>query len=329
MEPLIGPQDIEIAELLPVLAKLCGLVAVLGIIFAVRGLVTGIFWIVKKFVQGVTFGLLDSVPGQHAAEQAITSALGSAITGIESSIGYSWHQTARLVDHIGRELYGLAEFSWIAIAALLTLMQPDQWRKLWDFLTHRTGATLDYTKAMHVHHGRTARVTRAQAIPQTVPRLGRLERQIDTVLEPDIQTLRERSRAVTEEMARVWHRVRALDKVIGAGVLTGVVSLALARLGGSWIRCANWRTLGRRVCGIPLGLLDELLASAFLAFAVTDICDFAIGAQAVAQELVPLFTTLVDVENALVGCHGATAPPALTVAAVAVPPALDPLPLAA
>lgn len=300
--PELIPEEVSLVEALPVLAKLAGYVVVLGLIFVLRAFVKGLFWLLDKFVQGVTFGIFSSAPGLHAAEQAISSLLGGAIAGIDSHIGYSFHQLARLVDHIGRELYGLAEGAWITVAMLLALMNPAQWGKLWDFLTHHTGATLDYSKKMAAHAERANRATRAQAIPQTVPKLGRLERDIGQVIHTDIPSLRAGTRAVEEEMARVWSKVRGLDRLLGVGVLTGAVALAIARLGGSWIRCRNWRTIGRGVCGLPGQWIDDLLGIVADFFILESICTvlpwleeaFSLTAAPLIELLTPLGAGLCD-----------------------------------
>jgi hypothetical protein len=327
--PELIPEGVELADAAAPLGRLAACIFVLGCLYVVDAFCRALFGSAGGVVGWIPYANKVLESPIHKIEQKVSSALGRAESYFDNQIGVSFHQLARVVDHIGRELFGLAEAAWIVAALALALMNPAQWKHLWATLTHKTGATLDYTKHMAKHADRANRATRAQAIPQTLPKLGRLERELDHVIDHDIAGLRARDRAITDELTKVWHRVKALDRVAGVGVLTGVVALALARLGGSWIRCSNWRRIGRSVCGLPLGLIEELLGATILGFAVTDMCDFAEGAQLIARAIAPALDELVAVENALIGCHGASAPADLSVGTPALPAINAGLPLAA
>src|SRR6185437_17083086 len=115
-----------------------------------------------------------------------------------------------------------------------------------------------------------------------------------------------------------WIRAHPLS--LATGAFAGAVAVALQRLGGSWIRCGNWNRIGRSVCGLPLSLIEDLLAASIVSFAVVDMCEFASVAQDVAHAFVPELLALVDIEDALIGCHGATGVPVLTLPPTQLPP---------
>lgn len=179
--------------------------------------------------------------------------------------------------------------------------------------------------------GLTKRVGNAEAQARGIgadvqPKIDSAVRGIDATLSPRIASLdKELQRIRSTTIPRVNSRVTSADKAISnlwewvrhhtVGVATtafaGAVAIALGRLGGGWIRCNNWNKLGRSICGLPTGLLEDLFAAAITAFAVTDICEFANVAMGTAELIRPALLELVDVEDALVGCHGANGAPPL------------------
>lgn len=168
------------------------------------------------------------------------------------------------------------------------------------------------------------------AAPASVTRaVGVLEGELGRVIEWDIPKLRARERWLTKSLDRLWHRIRAGEKVIVSTAVVGAVAVALGRLGLGWLRCSSFKSLGRKIgCG-GFAALDDLLFGAVTALAVTDICEFAAAATVVAEAIEPLLIELVDVENALVGCHGATKPPDLVLRYGNAPASIRALPLAA
>src|SRR5690242_471728 len=192
--PLL-PEGVEVADALPILGRLAATVFVLGCLYVIDGFCRALFGTVSGAIGWIPYlGKVLSSP-VHSIEQKVSHALGNAESYFDNQIGASFHQLARVVDHIGRELEGAAETAWIVAALALNLMRPDQWEKLWKHLTHQTGATLDYTKRMAGHAHRETKVVRAQAIPHTLPKLGRLERELDHVIDTDIPRLKAHDRA--------------------------------------------------------------------------------------------------------------------------------------
>lgn len=110
-----------------------------------------------------------------------------------------------------------------------------------------------------------------------------------------------------------------------AGVMANVFGLP------DW-RCLTRGPLGRFArawCGLDSTLLNLLLLGTAEAFLVTDLCDFAHLLIEAAEEVKPVLSEFVSVEDALIGCNGATAPPTLTLAPLHLPTSQTPLALAA
>lgn len=122
-------------------------------------------------------------------------------------------------------------------------------------------------------------------------------------------------------------RLRRLEKLLGATGAVALVTAAFVKMGLEWVLCKDFKRLGRRIgCG-GFGLLADLLGSTFTALGVTDICALSGAVTTLAEWFRPLLIDLVDVENFLVGCHGATAPPDLQLTAYRVPPLVNAAPL--
>lgn len=285
-------------------------------------------------VAGNTLGKLPVVggwinSGLGAVEHKIVSVMSTAAEGAQALCGLALHAIAREIDWIGREIKNHSNL--LALLATLTLggvsaVELQSLLRGIRALIHANTGSLS-----HAHHRLdNAEKRLAHGIGEDVlPRIRGLERELDRVVEHDIASLRHRAKTLEREYQRLfkWTRTHALEA--GTLAFAGAVALALRRLGLGWLRCNSLSRLGRRIgCG-GFGLLEELFATAVISFAVLDICDFAVAAQAVAQEFVPELIALVDVENALIGCHGATAAPVLALPALHLPPTNLGLPLAA
>lgn len=130
-------------------------------------------------------------------------------------------------------------------------------------------------------------------------------------------------------IAQIKRRLRRVEALLGAGAF----AIAMANvLGIPSARCLTRGPIGRlsrALCGLDSEALNLLLLGASEAFVVTDLCDFAYAMTKAAEAVRPALLEFVDVEEALVNCHGTDAPPALTVARQQLPTAGTPLALAA
>ncbi len=96
------------------------------------------------------------------------------------------------------------------------------------------------------------------AIPQVIPRLGRLEKT-----------------AVDYTRLYKWMKRNATKILVG-----GALATALARIGLGWIRCRNMSRVGKRVCGVNPSWIDEFLAGTLLIVGANSFEEFVKEAQA-------------------------------------------------
>lgn len=331
-EPIPVPppaQLVTVSALLIPLFRVCGLVVTLGVVFAVDALTRAFFGTVSGGIGWIPFlGQVIESP-IHKIEAKVSSFLGGLETHIDASMGGYFHA---LADAVGRLADGEAESAWVdwtlgkalhlARAAVNTLPHHGT-------VTSQVRTVVKQVRTV-IHTVYVTGKIAAHAAPGIVTRqVGALTGELDHVIEWDIPRLWRRTRSIENQLARLYRLARAHAVTLTTDAAVAAVAVALARLGGGWIRCRNWSKIGRAVCGLPSALIDDLLLTSVTALAVTDVCDFADAAYTVAQELQPLLFGLVDVENGLVGCHGASAPPALGIGALSLPPVTAPLPLAA
>jgi hypothetical protein len=262
-------------------------------------------------------------------EHKITSIMGRAAVALEARIGASWHSMARLVDHVGRELASHAHQILMLAQLLPGASAITDLLRLIHFLQARAGA-LD--RALHgIGHdviGRIHTVERGIGA-DVLPRIKGLEREVHGVINREIPGLRARERTAEREITNLWKWTRAHTLEAGTIAFAGAVALALAKLGMTWLRCNSLSRIGKRLgCG-GFAAIEDVLFGVVTAVAAIDICDVADAAGSVAHAIRPALIGLVDIENALVGCHGATAPPTLALRQLSLPPVDNPLPLAA
>jgi hypothetical protein len=135
-------------------------------------------------------------------------------------------------------------------------------------------------------------------------------------------------RGLTKRMVRAERRLRRLEALFGAAAMAAVMANVL----GVSVRCLRSGNVGRAaraLCGFDKWLLDLLLVGSIEAFIAADLCDFSDLLIAEAESLRPTLMALVDVENALVGCHDFTAPRSFTLPPVSLPALVDAVSLAA
>lgn len=268
--PELIPEAVEVADALPLLGPLAAFLFIVGCIYVVDAFVRALFGTVSGAVGWIPYLNKVAATPVHKIEQKVTSALGSAERYFDHRIGMSLHKLARIGDKIGRELYGLATLTLtLAHFAFGTPTMKDLldiYRKarkeiaaverLGQHALHRIGAT-EHTVARAVN-------------TNVLPRVGRIEHEIDHVLEPDIAALRKRVVKLEDGAIDAFRWIRAHPLSLGATAFAGAVAVALQRLGGSWIRCRNWNRIGKHVCGLPASLIEDLLGLSLAFLAVVD-----------------------------------------------------------
>lgn len=91
-----------------------------------------------------------------------------------------------------------------------------------------------------------------------------------------------RIKRAERDVAGAWKRIRSLARRVAPAAIAAAVVAAIARMGLGWARCSRVRKVGRRLCGIPDGLLDALLADTLLlasGFSIVLLAEAALAAE--------------------------------------------------
>lgn len=305
-------------------ALLVSLLAVAGCVVAI-GLVSIIHRVSTGTVGAVGL-LLGHVPGVgkvlaspvNAVVQWMDHEFSAAEQGLDALLGRYLHAVARLFAWVGHEIRAHSHLLYVlstvavgssSIAWLYRLIvhgretvHAVEARALAAFgLAHSIEQQMRHVTgtALHAAIAHVARPIRAEvsALDSWVhSRVRGLGHAVTSTLPHELSTLRGRARALEGEEAALLSRVKRLEhSLTGAGV-AALVAAGLAELGGSWIRCRNWRGIGRHVCGGLGGLLEPLLENAIEVLIVADLCEVAKVIQSAAIYFEPVLDELVNAE---------------------------------
>jgi hypothetical protein len=262
--PPVGPVFVPA---LAALFAIAALIVAIGMVKLVDAISRAFFGTVSGAIGWIPYAGKVVEHNLHKIEQKISHALGSAELKLDSYIALSWHNLARLVTWMAGEIANGAVASWhLAQQARAFVRQRD--------MHHAIGAVTKPLKARQSTLARDQRnvasETRAlhHSVAQGVyPRIKAGEVYDRTVTRPAIKTARAEAKAAEAEALRVFRWVKAHPGAIATTAFAGAVALALRKLGGGWIRCKNWRQIGKHVCSLPNALISALLGLG-LAFAV-------------------------------------------------------------
>lgn len=248
--------------------------------------------------------------GIDSIDHAIRNAIGSGIVATRSAGLYLWHYAAYAIRELGDAIAGLAEATDRALTHAVTVTIP-------RFITHRLDWTYAHVLALEkaVAHlpARVERITveKVHTVSRTVVHdaavVGR------TITLPNIKPL-EREVAGLEQWVKSHARYFTVGGVVA---LIGATIFKEFHLG--WLRCRGVNRVGKALCGAS-GLIEDLFSDAIDALLVTDLCQVVAAMSWAAKQFEPTLIEFVNVEDALIGCRGATKPELLSVAALSLPP---------
>lgn len=292
--PVVAPAIAELGALVLLLVAL-------GILLLAHALVSALFGVTKTVVERAVGWVpwlgKKAVGGVLAVEKRLNNYLTEAVTGVESGIAQTWHVLAATVAWLGTTIANTAAALWrvwwyVKVKYPLDVLwwgvrklakaAPVVWKRLDHVLSKTTYVTKIITKAgspplraavrsatgtlradvarlNRWAHARVAALEAAVAVelPNALERLG-----------GDVWNLR-------RSLSRLWKWTRRHERALGAGAMTAAVAFALRRLGATWIRCSNWRKVGRRVCGMDGSALDDLLAGTLAIVGTISLVAFA------------------------------------------------------
>jgi len=270
-------------------------------------------------------GFFGRVHPLRFLESANNTVVGNLQKGADKSrhaMGYLFHGAAVIQGWIARELVGLAKdmYGWATwlqrshlprwLKAMIYALVPPlvfpsirQWIKNLHVGSLRRDLTL--LRRYVTRHGRAWVVaTVAVAFPGilTIPKIWH-----------GIDELR-------KWRPHVNKRLRRLEGLFGVTVFAGLMAKVLGV--PNW-RCLTRGNVGRAArffCGAPTWLADMLLLGVVEAFVVSDLCRFTDLLMAEAEKIRPALLKLVDVEDALIGCHGTVKPIDFKLPPLSLPP---------
>lgn len=284
--------------------------ALLASMFVIVGAIIciGIVAVLHHFTSAIVGGLgqlLGAIPGLgrvlaspvNAVAHWIDHTFAAAEASLDSSLAWWLHTLGDLVAWVGRELRSHAYL--LHALSIVTLGQ-----EALHYIERAIGYVRDRAVAVghsvvnlgvrvigleeSIRHATSGYIGAAIAflIGPVAAELGHLERwaagkvaglenTIGGTIAAGLHGLREWAIGLEHEYAALWARVRHLERTLTGEAATAVVAIALTAMGAEWIRCRNWRRIGRGACGLPLNMIEGLLGNAIEALIVTDLCEVA------------------------------------------------------
>lgn len=265
--PPLGPVFVPALQALFLLA---GCIVAIGIIKLVDAVSRAFFGTAAGAVGWVPYAGRLVSHSLKKVEQRISHALGTAERGLDKAVALGWHNLARLVHYVALEIAGAAESAYhLAMQARAFVRHRE--------LTHEIQAGVRPAKAQAAGAARAARLARqdAKAVGQEAAHAAKgahvAQAQAASLSSRWWRTrVNARLRQNELALARVWRWVRGRPQSLTTYAFVGAAAWALTKLGGGWIRCNNWRKIGKRVCGLPTNLIDDLLGFALATEIVID-----------------------------------------------------------
>lgn len=273
-----------IRDALPALGKLAALLFIVGCLYVIDYFVRALFGTVDGVIGHIPYaGKVIGAP-IHKIEQKISHSLGTAERTIDKHIATSFHKLAKIIRALPRELAMQAAMVFAVVAALDNFLSFKQFQ-------HLLRASLAWLKA-HVHMHNVLLHRHSHAITRAQHDATHAEKGAHAVAAQagSLARTRSRSRTAAREhaqdisLARLWKWVRARKTSLTTGVFLGAFAWALGRFGVGWIRCSNWKRIGRSVCGMSPSWISGLLALFLTAEAIEDLPRLVKIMQGVAKE---------------------------------------------
>lgn len=284
--PILGAVAAPAAPLIPALTALVAFVVALGMVMLAMVIAAALFRVADTAVGWIPWLGGKAKRSLHAIERRLNEYLSDAAVGLEKSVASAWHALANAAEQTGAALVDVArttaDIAWyvtskyslpvLAYKAGKAVVDSRFVHRLVDTITDRVVRVVRVIE--HPRSGPIAAGVRwgTRAIDAEIDRLRAWTRAQVTVLKHAatvalpgaIGQLRDRDRSLGRLFDRLAKRVKRHERLLGAGAMAAAVAYALARLGGTWIRCGNARKAGRVLCGMDASQLDDLLAGSLI-----------------------------------------------------------------
>lgn len=270
-----------------------GIVAVVRPILAASskaiGLVTGTEPLAGGYAEG----------GTQAAAHGAVSELATAAASVDPVLTRFWLALAALASQLWQEVAGGAR-QVHTLAQASHALAARQVARLPSPLSVGRAAVLGARLP-------SAGAARAHAVAGRIATLGgrlhgmdaRIGAGRSAAMHTQLGTLHEQLRRQQGQLDTQAARQSELEKMVTAGGGAALFTAGAAAVGADWLKCRNWRNLGRSVCGIPGNILRDLLALALDFLVLESICVLIPLLEAAASEVgVPLVEGLAAVVGA-------------------------------
>lgn len=268
---------------LPILALLIGIGALIFVQLAPR-ITEGLFQSRGGFVAILTapLRLIGAVGG--TVVHHLINAMSPAIARPQQMIGAALHDDANLVRRLRAVLIGQALVVVGLAQALRGHVSAADLKAVEAGLTKRVG-----------NAERQARGIGADVQPQirgavrgieagVNTRLGSLDREIGRIETKELPAIRAREKSLEHGASHTWEWIRRHPFSVVTTAFAGAVAVALARIGGSWIRCNPFQQNSKALCRSHPGWWEDLLAGAIAIVGTVSVVEFVRDAQAVEKD---------------------------------------------
>ncbi len=254
-------------------------------------------------------GKLASKP-IHWIAQKINSYISGWEHYFEARVARSFEALASLVEDVGIAMYeGDLKAYHLARRLNNLIVGLIQTKVFGEHVARQAKANAQSQALPHKVNTLEHRIAKAAPVI-VVPKLGRLEHQVEHVIEWDLPHLRARTRTIENELGHFFERAKATGKYVVTTAFVGAVAVALGRLGLGWLRCTSLRNLGKQFgCG-GWKLLEDLLAGVIDVLVIADLCQLTKLLIEVAQssEVQSVLSGIIGGLDELLLCQGVTRP---------------------
>lgn len=223
---------------------------------------------------------------------SVLHGIGVAIKASEAALAKVWQVTAYTLEEIGATVGDLAEQVEKALHALVAATIP----RLIHDARHAVTAPLETAigRIRHAEQAAEARLGRAinaaklsaaAALATALVRLHALETHaaaLPGLVGREVGDLRGWT---AKQLRRALRRVERLEGLLTAVGLTALVATVLGRLGLGWTRCSKVGRVGKAVCALDEGLLEDALTGALAIFGTISLIELAYEMQDITLEV--------------------------------------------
>lgn len=302
------PRTTGVPQAIPDISVLAILLLVLGLIAAVEGIKEFLNWLFQRM-----FGAI--LPSRRTPQletkdilQPLSNALGKVEAKVDAAIGVSFAKLGGIVGMVGQAIIASELTTYQVAVKLGGLSSLQRQQGAVQTQTQQQLAAQKAAAQAGLQAAQTTQQAQALQLAAQATQIKTLQHHITHLIEPELDGLRHAIPNLERGATTAWDEIKKHEELLGAAGVTAATAFGLSQLGGDWIRCEASKLLGRGLCRSGPDIWKQLLAGAIDVLALSDICDLSAAVVATAQTLRPGMEAFVSVENALIGCHGNTAP---------------------